>query len=136
MIISLANSYTSRVSETRCLLSFVFTSGCSATDPNNPLLRSRLFESSAISQLTLASNFVQVTLRLTFSQSVSLGVEPYLGLVSKYLLLFDSYGLVLVGRPVWLDSGSVVFICCWPLPAQFSRVRFPWNSRPYFTLSD
>jgi hypothetical protein len=35
-----------------------------------------------------------VTLRLTVSQSVSLGVEPHLGLMTKYLVLFDSYGLV------------------------------------------
>jgi hypothetical protein len=40
---------------------------------------------------------VKVTLRLTVSQSVSLGVEPYLGLMTRYLLLFDSYGLFLWG---------------------------------------
>jgi hypothetical protein len=33
---------------------------------------------------------VRVTLRLTVSQSVSLGVEPHLGLMTRYLLLFDS----------------------------------------------
>jgi hypothetical protein len=43
---------------------------------------------------------VKVTLRLTVSQSVSLGVEPHLGLVTRYLLLFDSYGLVFVVRPL------------------------------------
>jgi hypothetical protein len=37
---------------------------------------------------------VKVTLRLTVSQSVSLGVEPHLGLMTRYLVLFDSYGLV------------------------------------------
>jgi hypothetical protein len=41
---------------------------------------------------------VKVTLRLTVSQSVSLGVEPHQGRMTKYLLLFDSYGLVFVGR--------------------------------------
>jgi hypothetical protein len=41
---------------------------------------------------------VKATLRLTVSQSVSLGVEPYLGLMTRYLLLFDSYSLVIVGR--------------------------------------
>jgi hypothetical protein len=44
---------------------------------------------------------VKVTLRLTVSQSVSLGVEPHLGLMTRYLLLFDSYGLVFVERPLW-----------------------------------
>jgi hypothetical protein len=43
---------------------------------------------------------VKVTLRLTVSQSVSLGVKPHLGPMTRYLLLCDSYGLVLVGRPL------------------------------------
>jgi hypothetical protein len=34
----------------------------------------------------------------TDGQSVSLGVEPHLGLVTTYLLLFHSYGLVFVCR--------------------------------------
>jgi hypothetical protein len=62
---------------------------------------------------------VKVTLRLTISQSRGLGVEPHLGLMTRYLLLFDSYGLVLVGRPLWREDRSVFCICCWPLPAQF-----------------
>jgi hypothetical protein len=60
----------------------------------------------------------QVPLRLTVSQSVSLGVEPHLGLMTRYLLLFDSYSLVFVGRPLWREDGSVFCICCWALPAQ------------------
>jgi hypothetical protein len=43
---------------------------------------------------------VKVTLRPTVGQSVNLGVEPHLGLMTRYLLLFDSYGLVFVGRPL------------------------------------
>jgi hypothetical protein len=39
---------------------------------------------------------VEVTLRLTVSQSVILGVEPQ----TRYILLFDSYGLAFVGRPL------------------------------------
>jgi hypothetical protein len=61
---------------------------------------------------------VKVTLRLMVSQSVSLGVEHHLGLMTGYLLLFDSYGLVFVGRPLWREDGSVFCICCWSLPAQ------------------
>jgi hypothetical protein len=52
---------------------------------------------------------VKVTLRLTVSQSISLDVEPHLGLRTRYLLLFDSYGLVFVGR--------LLYMCCWPLLA-------------------
>jgi hypothetical protein len=43
---------------------------------------------------------VKVTLRLTVGQSVSLDVEPHLGLMTRCLLLFDSYGLVFVERPL------------------------------------
>jgi hypothetical protein len=37
---------------------------------------------------------VKVTLRLTVSQSVSLDVKPHLGLMTRYLFLSDSYGIV------------------------------------------
>jgi hypothetical protein len=63
---------------------------------------------------------VKVTLRLTVRQSVSLGVEPHLGLMTRYLLLFDSYGLVFVWRPLWREDKSVFCICCWLSPAVFS----------------
>jgi hypothetical protein len=59
-----------------------------------------------IVKLTLLRNVpkpalkVKVTLRLTVGQSVSLGVELHLGLMTRYLLLFDRYGLVFVGRPL------------------------------------
>jgi hypothetical protein len=44
--------------------------------------------------------YVKVMLRLTVTQSVSLGVKPHLGLMTRYLLLFGSYGLIFVGRPL------------------------------------
>jgi hypothetical protein len=78
---------------------------------------------------------VKVTLRLTVGQSVSLGVEPHLGLMTRYLLLFDSYGVVFVGRPLWRENGSVFCICCWPSPAQSFSGPSPWISPPYFTVS-
>jgi hypothetical protein len=61
---------------------------------------------------------VKVTLRLTVGQSVSFCVESHLGLMTRYWLLFDSYGLVFVGRPLWREDGSVFCICCWSSPAQ------------------
>jgi hypothetical protein len=49
----------------------------------------------------LPSRFkVKVTLRLTVSQSVSLGIEPHLRPTTRYLFLSDSYVLVSVGRPL------------------------------------
>jgi hypothetical protein len=53
-------------------------------------IRIRLHTGSLLSQ-------VKVTLRLTVRQSVSLGVEPHLGLMTRYLYLSDNYGLVLWG---------------------------------------
>jgi hypothetical protein len=44
-------------------------------------------------RLTFCSSKDKVTLRLTVSQSASLGVEPHLGLMTRYLLPFDSYGV-------------------------------------------
>jgi hypothetical protein len=59
----------------------------------------------ALSSLFVAFNDsvfkVKVTLQLTISQSVNLSVEPHLGLMTRYLLLFYSYGLIFVGRPLW-----------------------------------
>jgi hypothetical protein len=52
------------------------------------------------------------------SQSISLGVEPHLWLMTRYLLLFDSYGLVFVGRPLWREGGSVVCHCYWHSPGR------------------
>jgi hypothetical protein len=40
------------------------------------------------------------------------------GLWPDLYYVCDSYGLVLVGRPLWRQDGSVFYICCWPLPAQ------------------
>jgi hypothetical protein len=55
---------------------------------------SLLLACSRASAATTTQVKVKVTLRLTVSKSVSLGVEPHLQLMSRYLLLFDSYGLV------------------------------------------
>jgi hypothetical protein len=72
---------------------------------------------------------VKVTLRLTVSQSVSLGVEPH-------FLLFNSYGLVFVERLLWREDGFVFVYAAGPCQRSLSRVRVPWDSRPYFTVSD
>jgi hypothetical protein len=51
----------------------------------------------------------------TDGKSVSLGVEPHLGLLTRYLLLVSSYGLASLKRPLWREDGSVFCICCCPL---------------------
>jgi hypothetical protein len=40
---------------------------------------------------------VKVTLQVTVSHSVSLGVEPHLWLMTRYLILLDGYCLVFCG---------------------------------------
>jgi hypothetical protein len=80
---------------------------------------------------------VKVTLRLTVSQSVSLGVEPHLGLMTKYLLLFDSYGIVLFWGALSDErTGLYLVYAAGPCQASLYRVRVLWYSRPYFTVSD
>jgi hypothetical protein len=106
---------------------------------------------SSISSVSIKVK-VKVTLRLTVSQSLSLGFEPYLELMTRYLLLFDRYGLVFCGAPsltwgrvcrlymllalasaVWLGSESLgpVSICvCRPLNRVFAPGHLP--SRLHF----
>jgi hypothetical protein len=43
-------------------------------------------------------------------QAISLGVEPLLGLVTRYYFLFDSYCFVYVGRPLWREVGSLLSV--------------------------
>jgi hypothetical protein len=58
----------------------------------------------AMTNLCKSKSKSKITLWLTVSQSVSLGVEPHLGLMTRYLLLYDSYGLVFVGHPLWWET--------------------------------
>jgi hypothetical protein len=51
---------------------------------------------------------VEVTSLLTVSQSVSLSVEPTLGLMTMYYFLSEGCCLVSVGRPLWRADGSVI----------------------------
>jgi hypothetical protein len=69
------------------------------------------------------------------SQSVSLCVEPHLGLMTRYLLLFDSYDLVFCGAPS-LTRGRMSFVhAAGPCQRSLSRVRVHWYLRPYFTVA-
>jgi hypothetical protein len=72
---------------------------------------------------------VKLALRLTVSQSVSLGVEPHLGLMTRYLLLFDSYGLVFVGGALSDERMGLFFVyAAGTFQHSHSRVRVPWDS--------
>jgi hypothetical protein len=80
---------------------------------------------------------VTVTLRLTVSQSVSLGVEPHLGLMTRYF----HYRFTITVWFLWgalSDERTGLFFVCAAGPCQrsLSQVRVPRDSRPYFTVSD
>jgi hypothetical protein len=60
---------------------------------------------------------VRVTLQLTVSQSVCLGVEPNLGLLTREFFFVWKLQSCYLGRPLWQEVGSVicqtfVFIVC------------------------
>jgi hypothetical protein len=86
---------------------------------------------------TLYTSEVEVTLRLavgrSVSQSVCLGVEPTLGLVTRYYflsegwLLSKSCRLVSVGRPLWREVGPVIFHSQSVAMYQYLHQRFTFH---------
>jgi hypothetical protein len=55
--------------------------------------------------------------RWSVGQSVLVS-STHLGLTTRFLLLSDSCGFVDLGRSLWWENRSVVYSCCWSLPAQ------------------
>jgi hypothetical protein len=80
---------------------------------------------------------VKVTLLLMDSQSVSLGVEPPSGAHDQIFFTVWHLRSGFCGAPS-LTRGRVFFFVYAAGPCQhsLSLVRVPWNSRPYFTVSD
>jgi hypothetical protein len=72
----------------------------------------------------------EVTLRLTVSQSVSLGVKSHLRLMTRHLLLFDSYGLCDERTHLSYAYAAGSHQC------SLSQVWVPLDLWQYFTLSD
>jgi hypothetical protein len=71
---------------------------------------------------------VRVTLRLTVCQSVRLGIEPTLRLVTRCCFRLEGWCLnfavlYFVGRPLWREVGSV--ICSWHESDTGIWVRLP-----------
>jgi hypothetical protein len=56
--------------------------------------------------------------------------------MTRYLLLFDSYGLVLWDALSDERTGLSFVYVAGPCQRSLSGVRVPWDSRPYFTVSD
>jgi hypothetical protein len=86
-------------------------------DWGNPLIRPTERSLAILPAETYSSKLVRVrvTLRLTVSQPVSLGVEPLLGPMTRFLVLHgDYYGLYSLGAPSltrgWICHLSEVFV--------------------------
>jgi hypothetical protein len=62
---------------------------------------------------------------------VSLGVEPHLGLMTRYLLLFDSYGLVFNEK-----TGLTLYMLLVLASAVFLGSESLGTRRPYLTVSN
>jgi hypothetical protein len=60
----------------------------------------------------------RVQLLLALAILYSWNKAPIWGLRPDLYYMCDSYGLAFVGRPLWREVGSVICMCCSPLPAQ------------------
>jgi hypothetical protein len=57
--------------------------------------------------------------------------------MSRYLLLFDSYGLVFLWGTLSDERTGLSFVyAAGSFQRRLPRVRVPWDSRPYFTVPD
>jgi hypothetical protein len=79
---------------------------------------------------------VEVTLWLTVSQSICLGIEYPCGtcdqiLLSVGMLLSEICGLVSMGRPLWREDGSVL---CSRNGSYFTTDRISWYRAPLWDL--
>jgi hypothetical protein len=94
----ISNSYTLQFTTTQ-IKSFLFCcvfTGCHLVTASNVVDASVFVFHPSVPRWQ-----IKVTLRLTVSQSVCLGVKPNLGLLTRDIFfLVQSYGLVSVGRPL------------------------------------
>jgi hypothetical protein len=100
----IADFHTSQI--TLILACIVFTRCFLITISNNGYSFDFMLKSSLNGGSLSAASSFKVTLHLTVSQTVSLGVELHLELMTRYLLLFDSHSLVFDGRPFWREDRS------------------------------
>jgi hypothetical protein len=83
---------------------------------------------AAVSKLLRNQVKVKVTLRLTVSQSVSLDVEPHLGLMTNACYSF-SLMILFCGAPsLTRGRGCLLYMLLDPRQHSLSRVRVSWDS--------
>jgi hypothetical protein len=75
------------------------------------------------------------------SQSVLVS-NPHLGITTRYLLLFDSYSLVIVGRPLWqegifyrAEQSKAVAYCRQPASTATLGIEPRWDPWPIYLFS-
>jgi hypothetical protein len=68
----------------------------------------------------------------TDGKSISLGVEAHLRLMTRYLLLFNSYGLVFCEALSDEKTGLSFVYVTGPRQRILSQFRLPWDSLPSF----
>jgi hypothetical protein len=98
------------------------------------------FSSSFYSQLLNSPGLSTLSLSLKIencsSQSHIATDGQSVSKLTRYVLLFDSYGLVFVGALSDERTGLSFVYAAGLCQRSLSRVRVPWDSRPYFTVSD
>jgi hypothetical protein len=80
---------------------------------------------------------------LGYSVEVEVKLRPTVGRLPSgahdqiFFFLFDNCGFLAVGRPLWQEDGSVIYLynCFWVLPEQSLWSPCPAELRPYFTVS-
>jgi hypothetical protein len=103
--------------------SSIFTNRCLVAASKGGRFPSSGFKNSTRPQYQLlTSHSYQVTLsRLTRKQSLRVRITLWLE-VYRQSVLDANWVLaviVLIQHPLWREDGSVVYNCCWPLPAQW-----------------
>jgi hypothetical protein len=98
--------WSSGLSSHFCSVTSILNSELLASIPPSTLRLNSLIWSSMISCWSKSKSHCD---RRSVSRSVSLGVEPHLGLMTRYLLLFENYAIVFCGAPS-LTRGRVCLL--------------------------
>jgi hypothetical protein len=92
------------------------------------LLATLLFLGNFRTQVKSIQSQSHITTHSQTSQSVSLRVEPHVGLMTRYVLLFDSYGFVLWGALSDERTGLSFVYAAGHYQGSLSRDLVTWES--------
>jgi hypothetical protein len=86
--------------------------------------------------LRLISEWVNLITTDGQSASLSWYQAPVWGLWPDFYYCQTVAGLLIWGRPLWREHGSVFYNCCCLCQRSHIQVRVPQGSWPHFTVSD